>query len=44
MMDTGNSPNPNHAAMIPRMRAKVPANGDDVASVMAGNVITARVT
>lgn len=44
MIDTGNSPNPNHAAIIPRTRAKAPANGDEVASVMAGNVITARVT
>ena len=44
MTDTGKSPRPNHAAMMPRTSAKVPASGDDVASVMAGKVITARVT
>ena len=44
MIDTGKRPRPNHAAMMPRISAKVPASGDDVASVMAGKVITARVT
>ncbi len=44
MTDTGKRPNPNHAAMMPSARAIAPASGDDVASVIAGNVITARVT
>ena len=44
MMETGKRPRPNHAAMMPSARAIAPAMGDDVASVIAGNVITARVT
>ena len=44
MTDTGKSPSPNHAAMMPSARAMAPAMGDDVASVIAGKVITARVT
>ena len=44
MTDTGKSPSPNHAAMMPSARAIAPASGDDVASVIAGKVITARVT
>ena len=41
---TGNSPAPNHAAAIHTMRAAAPATGDWVASMMAGKVMTARVT
>ncbi len=44
MMETGKRPRPNHAAMMPSARAMAPATGDDVASVIAGKVITARVT
>ena len=38
------SPAPNQAAAIPPMRARAPARGIWVASIMAGNVMTARVT
>ena len=44
MMETGKRPRSNQAAMMPSAKAMAPAIGDDVASVMAGNVITARVT
>ena len=44
MMETGKRPRPNQAAMMPSAKAIAPASGDDVASVMAGKVITARVT
>ena len=44
MIETGKRPRPNHAAMMPSAKAMAPAIGDDVASVMAGKVITARVT
>ncbi len=44
MIDTGKRPRPNQAAMMPSAKAMAPASGDDVASVIAGNVITARVT
>ena len=38
MTDTGKSPRPNHAAMMPSARAMAPAMGDDVASVIAGRI------
>ena len=44
MMATGKSPNLNHAATRPTMRATMPASGVSVVSMMAGKVITARVT
>ena len=44
MIETGKRPRPNQAAMMPSAKAMAPASGDDVASVMAGKVITARVT
>ena len=40
---TGKRPALNHAAIIPRMRAKVPVHGDFVLLMMAGKVITERV-
>ena len=42
--DTGNNDNPAHAAIIPVTSATAPARGLFVASVIAGKVITARVT
>lgn len=44
MTDTGNSPSPNQAARMPAARATAPAKGEAVASIIAGTVITARVT
>ena len=42
--ETGKSPAPFHAATMPAARATPPAMGDWVALVMAGKVMTARVT
>ena len=42
--DTGNSPAPSHAAMIPAMSAISPEMGVWVAWMMAGKVMTASVT
>lgn len=44
MTETGNNPRPAHDAMIPRINANAPATGEEVASIIAGNVITASVT
>lgn len=44
MMATRKRPSPDHAAAIPMRSAKTPANGVPAASIMAGTVITARVT
>lgn len=44
MTDTGNSPAPHHAAMIPAARAAAPEIGVWVARMMAGKVMTASVT
>ena len=44
MMDTGNNPSPSQAATMPTTKDTAPATGEDVASTMAGNVITASVT
>lgn len=41
---TGKSPHPLHAAAMPSIIASIPAMGDDVASTIAGKVITASVT
>lgn len=41
---TGNSPKPHQAAKTPTISARIPATGYSVASIMAGKVITARVT
>ena len=41
---TGNSPPPNQARTIPAARATAPDSGLDEAVMIAGNVITARVT
>lgn len=43
-MDVGNSPSPHHDEIIPKNNAAHPAIGVDVASAMAGKVITASVT
>lgn len=42
--DTGKSPAPSQAAIIPAISAKSPETGLWVAWIMAGNVITASVT
>ena len=42
--DTGRSPSPHHAAMMPMTMAAAPAMGDCVAFMMAGKVITESVT
>ena len=42
--DTGNSPAPSHAAMIPAISATSPEIGVWVAWMMAGKVMTASVT
>ena len=44
MMDTGKSPSPAQAAIIPRISATAPATGLFVASMIAGKVMTASVT
>ncbi len=44
IIETGKSPKPNHAATIPETSAATPAMGHWVASIIAGNVITASVT
>ncbi len=41
---TGNNPAPNRERIIPTIKAANPATGDCVASMIAGNVITERVT
>ena len=41
---TGKSPAPKNAAIIPAARAIIPAIGEFVASIIAGKVITERVT
>ena len=42
MSETGSRPSPSHAQHIPATNAAIPTSGD-VASMIAGNVITARV-
>ena len=44
MRATGKRPRPNQAAMRPTARAMMPASGVSVVSMMAGKVMTARVT
>lgn len=41
---TGNKPAPTKDKITPTTNAIIPAKGDCVASMIAGNVITARVT
>ncbi len=42
--DTGNKPKPIQAAIIPKTNEHAPAIGEPVASMIAGNVMTDRVT
>ncbi len=42
--ETANKPNPLHAEMIPATNDTSPIPGHEVASIMAGNVITDKVT
>ena len=44
MTETGNRLRPAHADTMPTTKATAPAIGEDVASSIAGNVITAKVT